>query len=411
MTPPRPAVIVTSPPAVAVGVTVPVGEAPAVMVARLPWATDHPAETEMLVDERFFMEPTEPAFHLTEPPRTVAAARDHLGQDAWQEISTVDGVYLDRCGRGVYQGLTQDHWVEVDLGPNAPDAGPLWLVARGWQLRFNLPDMPSGTIDLSFLRLSGGLESRFLRIAAAFFLVMLALKFYLGRFEMVWNTHRFMVGIDFTDDHYTLPMYWVAIAALLEGRIDAAWARFVRPWVLVAWMCLTLGIAGGSYWAYYELGWGGYWFWDPVENASLMPWLAGTALLHSAVVMEKRGALQTDIDKGGLHARQHARHATLVEIAHQAAAAGALDVQLLHHRVLEHRGARLARGDVDEYLCAHGSARRVRPERHPGRLEQLAGLVERQSHDAGVAAAQVLDEERTSSLHGVVTGLVARLAR
>jgi cytochrome c-type biogenesis protein CcmF len=83
-----------------------------------------------------------------------------------------------------------------------------------------------------------------------------------------------------------------AIAALLEGRIDAAWARFVRPWVLGAWMCLTLGIAGGSYWAYYELGWGGFWFWDPVENASLMPWLAGTALLHSAVVMEKRGALK-----------------------------------------------------------------------------------------------------------------------
>jgi cytochrome c-type biogenesis protein CcmF len=83
-----------------------------------------------------------------------------------------------------------------------------------------------------------------------------------------------------------------AIAALIEGRIDAAWARFVRPWVLVAWMCLTLGIAGGSYWSYYELGWGGFWFWDPVENASLMPWLAGTALLHCAVVMEKRGALK-----------------------------------------------------------------------------------------------------------------------
>jgi cytochrome c-type biogenesis protein CcmF len=83
-----------------------------------------------------------------------------------------------------------------------------------------------------------------------------------------------------------------AIAALLEGRIDAAWARWVRPWVLGAWMCLTLGIAGGSYWAYYDLGWGGFWFWDPVENASLMPWLAGTALLHSAVVMEKRGALK-----------------------------------------------------------------------------------------------------------------------
>jgi len=83
-----------------------------------------------------------------------------------------------------------------------------------------------------------------------------------------------------------------AIAALIEGRIDAAWARWVRPWILGAWMCLTVGIAMGSYWAYYELGWGGFWFWDPVENASLMPWLAGTALLHSAVVMEKRAALK-----------------------------------------------------------------------------------------------------------------------
>src|SRR5690242_2122444 len=83
-----------------------------------------------------------------------------------------------------------------------------------------------------------------------------------------------------------------AVAALLEGRIDAAWARWVRPWTLLAWIFLTVGIAGGSYWAYYTLGWGGFWFWDPVENASLMPWLAGTALLHSAVVMEKRGALK-----------------------------------------------------------------------------------------------------------------------
>ncbi|MBH5366611.1 heme lyase CcmF/NrfE family subunit [Bradyrhizobium glycinis] len=83
-----------------------------------------------------------------------------------------------------------------------------------------------------------------------------------------------------------------AIAALMEGRIDAAWARWVRPWTLVAWIFLTLGIAMGSYWAYYELGWGGWWFWDPVENASLMPWLAGTALLHSALVMEKRNALK-----------------------------------------------------------------------------------------------------------------------
>jgi len=83
-----------------------------------------------------------------------------------------------------------------------------------------------------------------------------------------------------------------AIAALISGRIDAAWARWVRPWTLVSWCFLTLGIAMGSYWAYYELGWGGWWFWDPVENASFMPWLAGTALLHSALVMEKRNALK-----------------------------------------------------------------------------------------------------------------------
>jgi cytochrome c-type biogenesis protein CcmF len=83
-----------------------------------------------------------------------------------------------------------------------------------------------------------------------------------------------------------------ASAALIVGRIDASWARYVRPWTLLAWIFLTLGIAMGSYWAYYTLGWGGFWFWDPVENASLMPWLAGTALLHSAAVMEKRDALK-----------------------------------------------------------------------------------------------------------------------
>ena len=83
-----------------------------------------------------------------------------------------------------------------------------------------------------------------------------------------------------------------AAAALIEGRIDAAWARFVRPFALIAWCFLTLGIAMGSYWAYYTLGWGGFWFWDPVENASLMPWLAGTAFLHSVAVMEKRDALK-----------------------------------------------------------------------------------------------------------------------
>ncbi|MFL5150662.1 MAG: heme lyase CcmF/NrfE family subunit, partial [Microvirga sp.] len=83
-----------------------------------------------------------------------------------------------------------------------------------------------------------------------------------------------------------------AIAALLSGRLDATWARWSRPWTTVAWMFLTMGIALGSWWAYYELGWGGWWFWDPVENASFMPWLVGTALLHSAVVMEKRNALK-----------------------------------------------------------------------------------------------------------------------
>ena len=82
-----------------------------------------------------------------------------------------------------------------------------------------------------------------------------------------------------------------AIAALIEGKVDAAWARWVRPWTLAAWSFLTVGITLGSFWAYYELGWGGWWFWDPVENASFMPWLAGSALLHSAIVTEKRGAL------------------------------------------------------------------------------------------------------------------------
>ncbi len=82
-----------------------------------------------------------------------------------------------------------------------------------------------------------------------------------------------------------------ALAALIEGKVDAAWARYVRPWVLIAWCFLTLGITLGSFWAYYILGWGGWWFWDPVENVSFMPWLAGTALLHSALVVERRHAL------------------------------------------------------------------------------------------------------------------------
>ena len=84
-----------------------------------------------------------------------------------------------------------------------------------------------------------------------------------------------------------------AVAALIEGRVDAAWARWVRPWTLAAWIFLTIGIALGSWWAYYELGWGGFWFWDPVENASFMPWLIAAALLHSAIVVEKRESLKS----------------------------------------------------------------------------------------------------------------------
>ncbi len=84
-----------------------------------------------------------------------------------------------------------------------------------------------------------------------------------------------------------------AVAAMIEGKFDAAWARFARPWALLAWAFLTAGIGLGSWWAYYELGWGGFWFWDPVENASFMPWLAGAALIHSIAVVEKREALKT----------------------------------------------------------------------------------------------------------------------
>jgi cytochrome c-type biogenesis protein CcmF len=84
-----------------------------------------------------------------------------------------------------------------------------------------------------------------------------------------------------------------SIAALLNGRLDAAWARWTRPWATAAWICLTIGIAMGSWWAYYELGWGGWWFWDPVENASFLPWLVGTALIHSLAVTEKRGLFRS----------------------------------------------------------------------------------------------------------------------
>jgi hypothetical protein len=93
---------------------------------------DHPTDTEMFVDERFHLESPEPTFRLTEPPRRVSRCWDHLGHDATEAVSAVDGVYLDRCGRGIYQGITSDHWVEIDLGEDAPREGPLWLLARGW---------------------------------------------------------------------------------------------------------------------------------------------------------------------------------------------------------------------------------------------------------------------------------------
>ena len=126
-----------------------------------------------------------------------------------------------------------------------------------------------------------------------------------------------------------------AIAALLEGRIDAAWARWVRPWTLAAWIFLTLGIAMGSYWAYYELGWGGWWFWDPVENASFMPWLAGTALLHSAVVMEKAECVES-LD----HSTRHSR---VLIVAHG------------------HVSGALGRADLGSRLCQRSHARCLHP--------------------------------------------------
>ena len=140
-----------------------------------------------------------------------------------------------------------------------------------------------------------------------------------------------------------------AIAALIEGRIDAAWARWVRPWTLAAWMFLTLGIAMGSYWAYYTLGWGGFWFWDPVENASLMPWLAGTALLHSAVVMEKRNALKV--------------WTILLAI---------LDLLAVADR---HLPGALRRAHLGAHLRQRSAPRRLHP-RHPGALHRRrAGAV------------------------------------
>jgi uncharacterized protein len=126
-----------------------------------------------------------------------------------------------------------------------------WLTARGWQLRFTMPEIVRGPLDLSLLRLSGGLESRFLRGALAFFLLALAARYYLGRFEMVWNQHRFMVGVDYTDDHFALPLYWVMIAALIIGAALVIGRRWIATAVVVGGSLLLLwivpSIAGSLY--------------------------------------------------------------------------------------------------------------------------------------------------------------------
>ena len=108
-----------------------------------------------------------------------------------------------------------------------------WLVARGWQLRFRLHELQQGQIDLSFLRLEGGMESRFLRGAAAFFFLMIALRYYLSRFEMAWETHRFMVGVDYTADHFTLPLYWVVMGALVVGAVMVMAGRWMTAAITV----------------------------------------------------------------------------------------------------------------------------------------------------------------------------------
>jgi len=126
-----------------------------------------------------------------------------------------------------------------------------WLTARAWQLRFTLPEIQHGGIDLSIFRLTGGLESHFLRFALAFFFVALACKYYLGRFEMVWNQHRFMVGVDYTDDHFVLPLNWLVIAALLIGAVLILLRRWLIAVVLVgvslALLFVIPNVAGSFY--------------------------------------------------------------------------------------------------------------------------------------------------------------------
>ena len=140
-----------------------------------------------------------------------------------------------------------------------------------------------------------------------------------------------------------------AVAALIEGRVDAAWARWVRPWTLAAWCALTIGIAMGSWWAYYTLGWGGWWFWDPVENASFMPWLVGTALLHSAIVVEKRDALKS--------------WTILLAIIDLLAVAG------------RHLPGALGRADLGACLRRRSDARPVHPDAARGRDRRLAAAL------------------------------------
>lgn len=126
-----------------------------------------------------------------------------------------------------------------------------WLAARGWQLRFTLPEVVRGPIDFSLLRLSGGLESRFLRGALAFFLVALAARYYLARFEMVWNQHRFMVGVDYTDEHFALPLYWLAMAALIAGAVLVIARKWIATAAVVGGSLILLwivpGVAGALY--------------------------------------------------------------------------------------------------------------------------------------------------------------------
>jgi c-type cytochrome biogenesis protein CcmF len=148
-----------------------------------------------------------------------------------------------------------------------------------------------------------------------------------------------------------------AVAALLAGRFDAAWARWSRPWTTAAWCFLTAGIALGSWWAYYELGWGGWWFWDPVENASFMPWLAGTALIHSLAVAEKRGAFKA--------------WTVLLAIARSASAAG-------------HLPRPLGRAHVGARVCDRSGARQLHPRVPGARDRRLAALFAWRSRRGGL---------------------------